>query len=121
VTITDRLTRKLRGAFGSEAADDMVGWMHGIETQRSELREMNEANYARVDAGFDRLEQRMTGVEQRIGGAEQGISIMAESLAHRLEAIERRHANLLKWAMTFWIGSFFGTMVALAAMKASLP
>jgi ribosomal protein L29 len=45
-----RLIRTLQDTFGPEAADDLVTWMHAMETSRSELRDFNELNFVRFDS-----------------------------------------------------------------------
>ena len=83
--ITAKLSRKLYETFGDEAAGDMVDWMHQVDAQRAELRELNELNFARFEA-------RLAQVEATIVG--------------RLEAkIEQRTADLMKWSFMFWVGA----------------
>jgi hypothetical protein len=43
-------TRKLYETFGEEAAADMVDWMHQVDAQGAELRELNELNFSRFEA-----------------------------------------------------------------------
>ena len=94
--ITARLSRRLYETFGDEAAGDMVDWMHGVDAQRAELRELNELNFARFDA-------RLTQTEATIVG--------------RLEAkIEQRTADLMKWSFVFWCGA----VAAVAALAGVL-
>ena len=52
MAITARLSSKLRQTLGDEAAEDLVNWMQQVDAQRAELRELNELNFARVDARF---------------------------------------------------------------------
>ncbi len=94
--ITSKLSRKLYETFGDEAAADMVDWMHHVDAQRAELRELNELNFARFEARLAQLEATIVG---------------------RLEAkIEQRTADLMKWSFLFWVGA----VAAIAALAGVL-
>jgi hypothetical protein len=55
--VTAKLSRKFYDQFGDEIANELVEWFNKVdETYRTELRELNELNYARFDA---KLEQRI--------------------------------------------------------------
>lgn len=83
--ISSRLSRRLYETFGDDAGADMVDWMHQVDAQRAELRELNELNYERFEARLGQLEASIVG---------------------RLEAkIEQRTADLMKWSFVFWVGA----------------
>ena len=79
-------------------------------TYQSDLRELNEINFARFDA---KLEQRAAGIEARIVGLEarmdQRFAEHRESLTDHLAAFESR---ITRWMFTMWTG----TMLALAGV-----
>src|SRR5262249_14514589 len=55
--VTARLSRQFYDRFGDEIADELVKWFNAVdETYRSDLRQLNELNFARFDA---KLEQRL--------------------------------------------------------------
>ena len=55
--VTARLSRKFYDTFGDEIANELVDWLNKVDAAyRSELRELNELNFARFDA---KVEQRM--------------------------------------------------------------
>jgi len=57
VPVTAKLSRKFYERFGDDIANELVDWFNMVDaTYRSELRELNELNYARFDA---KLEQRI--------------------------------------------------------------
>jgi DNA anti-recombination protein RmuC len=59
--VTAKLSRKFYETFGDEMTNELVNWFNQVDTQyRSELRELNEANFARFDA---KLEQRIGEVK----------------------------------------------------------
>ncbi len=53
------------GSFTSEpVANELVDWFNAVDaTYRSDLRELNELNFARFDA---KVEQRLAGLEARL-------------------------------------------------------
>ncbi len=56
------VTAKLR--FGDDVANELVDWFNMVDaTYRSDLRELNELNFARFDA---KLEQRLAQLETRL-------------------------------------------------------
>ncbi len=57
MAITARLSHKLHQTLGDDAAEDLVTWMQQVDAQRVELRELNELNFARVDARFAEARQ----------------------------------------------------------------
>jgi len=57
VPVTAKLSRRFYEKFGDDIANELVDWFNMVDaTYRSELRELNELNYARFDA---KLEQRI--------------------------------------------------------------
>ena len=95
--ITAKLSRKLYETFGDEAAGDMVDWMHQVDAQRVELRELAELHFAR-------FETRLAQVEATIVG--------------RLEAkIEQRTADLMKWSFMFWVGAVAAIAVLAGVLR----
>lgn len=108
--ITAKLSRKLYETFGEQAAGDMVDWMQRVDAQRAELRELNELDFARLDARLDRLEERFNqfGREMHAQFAQLEVAIVG-----RLEAkIGQRTADLMKWSFMFWVGA----VAAIAAL-----
>ena len=57
--VTAKLSRKLYETFGDEAASEMVDWMHYMDTQRADLRELSELHLARFDSRAGDLRQEM--------------------------------------------------------------
>src|SRR5256885_2769392 len=55
--VTAKLSRKFYEKFGDEVTNELVEWFNLVDaTYRSDLRELNELNYARFEA---KLEQRI--------------------------------------------------------------
>jgi septation ring formation regulator EzrA len=52
VIISAKLFRTLQDTLG-DAADELVNWIHRVDESRSELRELNDLSFARVDSRFN--------------------------------------------------------------------
>src|SRR3989441_113837 len=64
VPVTAKLSRKFYERFGDDIANELVDWFNMVDaTYRSDLRELNELNFARFDA---KLEQRLAELETRL-------------------------------------------------------
>jgi hypothetical protein len=64
VPVTAKLSRKFYEKFGDDVANELVEWFNMVDaTYRSDLRELNELNFARFDA---KLEQRLAQLETRL-------------------------------------------------------
>jgi hypothetical protein len=84
-----KLSRKFYEKFGDDVTNELVEWFNAVDaTYRSDLRELNELNFARFEAKLvselGRLETRMAVFEARI----------------------------IRWMFLFWIGTV-GTLIAL--------
>src|SRR3989441_3893156 len=57
VPVTARLSKRFYDVFGEEIANELVNWFNQVdESYRTDLREVNELNFARFDG---KLEQRL--------------------------------------------------------------
>jgi hypothetical protein len=95
--VTAKLSQAFYEKFGHGVVDELVNWFNQVDaTYRSELRELNELNFARfeakLEAGLARLEG---GLLARIG--------MAEGRLARLT---------LTLTLTLWVATL-GTVIAL--------
>ena len=95
--VTAKLSRKFYETLGDDVTNELVDLLNQMDTTyRTELREINELNYARFEA---RLDHRLADfrTEFRQGLADQ-------------------RAELLKWMFLFWVG----TVVPLAGLIVAL-
>ena len=87
--VTAKLSRKFYEKFGDELTNEFVEWFNQVDaTYRSDLRELNELNFARFEAKLvseiGRLDTRMAAFE----------------------------ARTIRWMFLFWVGTL-GTLIAL--------
>jgi hypothetical protein len=88
VPVTAKLSRKFYDKLGDDVANELVDWFNSVDaTYRSDLRELNELNFARFDA---KLEQRIAELraEMREGFArvDQRFAEFETKLTNRLFA-----------------------------------
>jgi exonuclease VII large subunit len=82
--VTAKLSRRFYEQFGDDLTNELVEWFNSVDaTYQSDLRELNENNFARSDA---KLEQRTAGIEARIDGVEARLEAKIDGVATRLEA-----------------------------------
>jgi hypothetical protein len=122
VPVTAKLSRKFYEKFGDELTNELVEWFNQVDaTYRSELRELNELNFARFDA---KLEQRWAQLdaklEQRVAELraefQTGLASLEGRLLARIGLLEGRfgllEGRLIRWMFLFWAASL-GTVLAL--------
>src|SRR3954470_3531171 len=62
--VTAKLSRRFYEQFGDELTNELVEWFNAVDaTYRSDLRDLNESNFARFDA---KLEQRIAEVKAEL-------------------------------------------------------
>ncbi len=84
--VTAKLSRKFYDKLGDDVANELVEWFKQVDaTYRSDLREMNELNFARFDA---KLEQRLAELRAELRGGLAGLK-----------------SELVKWMFLFWVGT----------------
>lgn len=116
--VTARLSRAFYERLGNDIANELVDWFNSVDaTYRTDLRELNELNFARFDA---RLEQRVTQLEARIDQLAVRFDAKLESLEARVLArMEMRIAEvrgeMFRWMFAGWASIFLlllGTLFA---------
>ena len=90
--------------LGEDVANELVDWFNAVDlTYRTDLRELNELNFARFDA---KLEQRL---------AELRAEFRTE-LQHVRTELQRVRTELLRWMFGFWVTTLLsigGLLVAI--------
>ncbi|HUQ18849.1 MAG TPA: hypothetical protein VM099_04480 [Gemmatimonadaceae bacterium] len=83
--ITAKLSRAFYDRLGEDIANELVDWFNAVDaTYRSDLRELNELNFARFDA---KLAQRMTELEAKL---ERRIAAVETTFEQRIAALEMK-------------------------------
>lgn len=114
--VTAKLSRRFYETFGDEIANELVNWFNQVDaTNRSELKDLAESIFVRVDA---RLEQRLaeTKAELRTEMHEGFASLRTEM--H--DGLGRMRAEMIKWMFGFWVGSVATTAALLLAAVSML-
>jgi len=106
VPVTAKLSRKFYEKFGDDLTNELVGWFNLVDaTYRSDLRELNELNFARFDA---KLEQRLAELSARfdVKLAQQVAELrseMREGFARVDQRLAELETRLTKRLFGFWI------------------
>ena len=129
--VTARLSLRFYEKLGEDVANELVEWFNSVDaTYRSDLRELNELNFARfdakleqrigvfegkVDARFETFEARVDArfetleakVDRRIGALESKVDARFETLEARLiQRLEARIGDvkheMLRWMLALW-------------------
>ena len=108
--VTAKLSRRFYEAFGDDIANELVEWFNQVDAAyRTDLRELNELNFARFDA---KMEQRFAESDANLRGE---ISALRSELRSGLAT---QRADLIKWMFVFWAGTIVplgGLIVILTA------
>jgi hypothetical protein len=92
--VTAKLSRRFYEKFGDDITNELVDWLNSVDvTYRSDLRELNELNFARFSSTMD----------QKFAEAESSVTRQLSDL----------RSELLKWMFVYWTG----TVVAVAALS----
>jgi len=99
--VTAKLSKRFYEVLGEDVANELVDWFNAVDlTYRTDLRELNELNYARFDA---KLEQRLA-------------ELRAELRVELRTGLHGLRADLLRWMFGFWAT----TMLTLAGLMIAL-
>ena len=99
--VTGKLSRALYEKLGDDVANELVDWFNEVDlTYRTQLRELNELNFARFDAKVgERLAELRA--ELKIEFAEGLVKLREEVL----DQLRDTKVSLLRWMFAFWIGT----------------
>ena len=102
--ITARLSRRFYDKFGDEIVNELVEWLNQVDLAfRSELREVNESNFARADAKMEqRLAELRAELRSEIAELRGQILGVRGDVKGELAALK---AELIKWMFLFWAGT----------------
>jgi hypothetical protein len=95
--VTAKLSKRFYDVLGEDVANELVDWFNAVDlTYRTDLRELNELNFARFDA---KLEQGLVELRAKLH-----------------DEIGRLRIDLLRWMFGFWAT----TMLTLAGLTIAL-
>lgn len=102
--VTAKLSKRFYETFGDDIANELVDWFNKVDaTYHSELRELNEINFARFDA---KLEQRIAEVKAEL---RQEFGALRTDLQ---TGLANQRSELLKWMFLFWVTTIGGMVLA---------
>ena len=91
--VTARLSRAFYDRLGDDIANELVDWFNQVDlTYRTELRELNDLNFARFEAK----------VGERLAELRADLEVRFAKVDIRLGELK---ASLLRWMFGFWIGT----------------
>ncbi len=105
--VTARLSKAFYEKLGEDIANELVNWFNAVDaTYRSELRDLNELNYARFDA---KLEQRIAELRAELRTEIAGVRVdlireIAGVKTDLTREIAATRASLIKWMFVFLAG-----------------
>ena len=103
--VTAKLSRKFYEKLGDDVTNELVNWFNEVDaTYRSDLRELNELNYARFDA---KLEQRIAELRQEMQAGFAGVDV-------RFAQFETK---LIRWMFVFWATSLAAMLSTFLATR----
>jgi len=109
VPVTAKLSKRFYDVLGEDVANELVDWFNAVDlTYRTDLRELNELNFARFDA---KLEQRLAELR-----AEWRQDIAALRIDFRTE-LQQVRTELLRWMFGFWVTTLLGIAGLLIALR----
>jgi hypothetical protein len=127
VPVTARLSKRFYDVLGEDLTNELVDWFNAVDlTYRTDLRELNELNFARFDA---KLEQRLAELraEFRTELHTELHQVRAEIAGLRAElrtglhdgntALERVRVGLLRWMFGFWVTTLIGIAGLMIALR----
>jgi hypothetical protein len=107
--VTARLSKRFYDVLGEDVANELVDWFNAVDlTYRTDLRELNELNFARFDAKLEqrlaelRAELRQESAELRAELRQEIVELGAELRTEFRTGLHGLRADLLRWMFGFW-------------------
>ena len=110
--VTARLSGKFYERFGDDVANELVEWFNAVDsTYQTQLKEINDLNWARMEARFDVFDARMNTFEARL-------EARMNTFESRMESqFQKFRSEMLLWMFAFWTATvipLIGVMLALS-------
>ena len=116
--VTAKLSRHFYERLGEQIANELVDWFNAVDaTYRSDLREVNEINFARFDAKVEqrfaeqdaKFEKRFADFEIKV---EKGFAAVNVRFAELETKIERKLGDQTRFFVVAW-SALFAAMIGL--------
>lgn len=117
--VTARLSKLFYDRLGEAVTNELVDWFNQVDaTYRSDLREINEQNFARFDAKLEqRLAQSDARLEQRLAALQLGVATLDAKIdAVNERTVARLDAALLKQTRFFFL-AWASLLAAILAIR----
>jgi hypothetical protein len=109
--VTAKLSKRFYDVLGEDIANELVDWFNAVDlAYRTDLRELNDLNFARFDA---KLEQRLAELR-----AELRVEFRTELQQVRAE-VQLVRTELLRWMFGFWVTTLLSIGGLLVAILSS--
>ena len=103
--------------LGEDVANELVDWFNAVDlTYRTDLRELNDLNFARFDA---KLEQRLAELRSELLVELRTGLQLVRSDSHR--ELQQVRTELLRWMFGFWVTTLLSIGGLLVAILSSAP
>ena len=107
--VTARLSKRFYDVLGEDIANELVDWFNTVDlTYRTDLRELNELNFARFDA---KLEQRLAEFRGEL------LVELRTGLQQVRAELQQVRSELLRWMFGFWVTTLLGLAGLLVALR----
>jgi hypothetical protein len=121
VAAPKHVAKKLREMLGNEAGESMVEWLDERDTHYDELRQETRADIAELRqetrAEFAAVRREIAGLREEMRASFAAADAkMTQGFGAMEIKFAQRNAELMKWALGFWIASLLGVVGALAAL-----
>lgn len=115
--VTAKLSKRFYDVLGEDIANELVDWFNAVDlTYRTDLRELNELNFARFDA---KLEQRLAELRAEFRTELHQVRTELQQLRTELHAgLQQVRTELLRWMFGFWVTTFIGLAGLMIALRA---
>lgn len=141
--VTARLSGKFYEQFGDEITNELVDWFNAVDsTYQTQVKEVNDLNWARMQARFEAFDARMDAFEARIFGRADASEAQTKGRTEAFEAqmigrigalggrigaleahidarLEKIRREMLFWMFGFWSATvipIIGVMLALSGV-----
>ena len=114
VPVTAKLSKRFYDVLGEDIANELVDWFNAVDlAYRTDLRELNELNYARFDS---KLEQRLAELRaefrtdlHQVRTEIQQVRTEIQQVRTELHTeIQNVRVELLRWMFGFWVSTLIG-------------